>query len=433
MLENILIIDNRKEEISQLAEQLNKNGISTSFIDDILEKEAKVNPYTNIVILDLYLSEGGNNYEEAISSIQQLSELIKVPYQVLVWTKNVDKYDEFIEEMDSIKEEAENFPIEIKRIESNKSLAKQTSEEINSVISEVVDYAEQFRSQNPNISSFIRFLNLFREESTNIWKLFNDAVDKENRSNKLEEMLGNTMKQLDFSQGYEKSGKGMLHVQSKIIENRLTQEPLDYHSESKSIPEQLKDSLNEYIMIHNLKEDFEDSIQDKPGVIIKSEEDAKKFEISEFADTQKLKKYPYDVTKRSENNRFIVEIYDKDKENVLEKVEVDFGRVLVTPFCDYSNGKHFSHLSLPLLQLRFIDRPSTKRSEIIKCIKPNYNKIRITNDLFIVYEPRHILTGEKKLELKSNQIFPYYLAKEVVNEIQSQIGASINRVGISSL
>lgn len=421
-----MIIDNHKEEITGLVEELNKRAINTSFMEDILAKGAKINPYTHIAILDLYLTPEENNFEDAISSVQKLSEAIRVPYQVLIWTKHKEKFEKFCSEVVRIESSLENPPIRIEKIDAHKMTEPLSSKEVADVVDKIEKSIAKFMEDTPNITAFLNFLELFRNESTKIWNIFTQNKPTENRIEILEKQLGSIMKNLDISQGYDESGKGMLHIQSKIIEDRLTHEPLKYTCEAIKIPDTIKDSLNEYLMLHKIEKGNEDSVLDKPGTIIKKSNND--FLIEKLLDIPKMEEKNFKV--KYQNDSGTLEI-DNGKVN---KIEISQVSVIVTPYCDYSNGKHYNQLLLPVIHM-VLPTSMSKRvhTNLLKCVKNNFKKVIIKKELVLIYEPRQLYTEKHDLSLVGRDIMPYYLSKEVVNEIQSEIGASINRVGISTI
>ena len=100
----VMIIDDKKEEVENLIERLEKESIKTVFLEPNNEGSdeyfKKFNDYPgNLIFMDLYIdSSGGENVTTHIAKIRRILEQIigkkNVSYGMILWTKHINDVEE---------------------------------------------------------------------------------------------------------------------------------------------------------------------------------------------------------------------------------------------------------------------------------------------------------------------------------------------------
>lgn len=408
LIDKCLIIDDKLEEVRDVIFELNKHGISTDYKEDILEKDSIINSYTQLVILDLYMSADQSKYEDAINSVYALSNKIEGPYFILIWSKHDKQYDNFCNEINSrLKDDVnlKNLPLEIEIMEIHKKTGQQMETSIKDVVKYITGYIESIKERNKNIASYLKLSNLFREKSFLLWDLFDDQESRssfetiEDVNKYYEDVVAKAFHSFDNAQNFEKSGKGFLNIQSRFLENHLTLNPLDYSEieESNQLDEKIKTKINNRLCIHDIQKE-DKSVPPMPGVIMENSD----LNTSDF------------------NDYFA-------NDNLNDSVK-KAGELIITPYCDYATKKRESILYLPIL---IIYSPETCK-KVKGSLKQNINLLDLYNGMFIAYKVKELSVKELSVEHVTS-LFDFYLNKEFVNEIQINVANDLTRIGTTTI
>ena len=118
MLDRVVVIDNREEEIKDLVEMLRGHDISVDMIvvgDDYSEMPVFTRN-RQLIFIDLMLDENEDHTVTNISRvIQILNRIVGTgfgPYGLVVWTKHTDKYEQLLTRFTSVASNASNTPVE---------------------------------------------------------------------------------------------------------------------------------------------------------------------------------------------------------------------------------------------------------------------------------------------------------------------------------
>lgn len=401
LIDKCLIIDDEREEVIDIIFELNNHGISTDYKEDILKENTIINCYTQLVILDLYMSIEQSSYDKAIDSVHFLSDNISGPYFILIWSKHPDQYISFCDNINSDLKTLRNPPLEVQMMEINKTVDLQSETSTKEVVSHITDYIKSIKNGNKNIASYLKLSNLFREKSSLLWELFDYQNTEDNfetieEVNKYyEDVIAKAFHSFDKAQNFEKSGKGFLNIQSRFLEDHLTLNPLDYSEmeENDQLAEIIRNKINHRLCVHDIN-NKDKAVPPMPGVIMENSE----LNISDFDD-----------------------YFNNDK---LDKFIKGFGDLIITPYCDYANEKRKNILYLPVLIIQ-LENANKKKFNVFK---PNIKLLDLCNNLFIAYKVSEL----REKELNENQVTSlcdFYLNKEFVNEIQINVANNLTRIG----
>lgn len=472
IINKCLIIDNRFNEVKDIILKLNEKAISTDYRKDLLGKNVFIDHNTQLVILDLFLSdEDQGTYDSAIDTVDFLNENIYGPYFLLIWTKQVDAFDEFKEKLqqeaiiiNNDSDNIKNFPLDIIRLDFNKITGSQNKETVDKVIECIYDYINKIEEKYINIYSYMKLTKIFQEQSSIFWdilrpKNISDNLTSDSFSTKYNDVLGAAFYSFDKAFNYEKSGKGFLDIHVRFLENELTLNHLDYKSEGTGLDAEIKEEINSKLIIHSFESNSPADAM--PGLIYKLDylddnlieklncsyiENYKNF-TSKFFKLSCLWKqlgrnhnnFSYkkliEIRVNDDNIDIIREYFDNNIEyetdeklsSIITKQlisSVEVGRLIVTPYCDFAHGKKSDVLYLEILILNDFNH---RTEDVNKMLKPNVNLINLHNGKFIMYIPSQY----KICDLKDIGKDPYkfYIRKEYVNEIQINVANSISRIG----
>ena len=111
-------------------------------------------------------------------------------------------------------------------------------------------------------------------------------------------------------------------------------------------------------------------------------------------------------------------------ENIL-KLRIEVGKLVITPYCDFAQKKKKDVLYLPIL----IVEDDFKNKN--KLFKTNVNFLDLHNGKYIAYIVS--MYNVCDLEKLGHKMYPFYLSKEYVNEIQINVANNISRIGTTIL
>lgn len=480
LIDKCLIIDNKFEEVRDIIFDLNKHAISTDYRDDVLLPGVKIDPNTQLVILDLYMSENQNSLDKALESVGFLNNHIKGPFFLLIWTKHKDKFRDFVNQLEEKYIRFDNFPLDIQMLTIDKIEGEQNEERVADSVKEIITYIYGINDKFTNINSYIRMTKIFQEQSSMFWKIFKPRKYEQKDTSKIlsnhyEKILGQAFYSFDKAFNYEKSGKGFLDIHARFLENELTLNHLDYSTDNDGLDEKLKEEINSKLIIHSFNNK---SIDGMPGLIYRlSDDNFKSLEKllrlfvpkEEFDNGSKSKQESNEVyldsfkiryfklrnlwkkvnasnnnfkysellsLKINEDNRkkvsghfeeittgFKIDEFDSVR-NIINKQFMDnvqFGNLIITPYCDFANNKKDGLLYLPVMIV------SMSKSDKKSIFKKNIELLDLHNGKLLLYNPSTYCVRDL-VDLKS-KTYNYYISKEYVNEIQINVANSISRIG----
>lgn len=398
IINKCLIIDDKFDEVKDIIFNLNKHSISTDYREDVLDKDVQIDPNTQLVILDLYMSEDQNSFDNALNSVAFLNENIKGPFFLLVWTKHIDQYDNFIKTItNDYSIGFSNFPLQISNLETTKSSNTQLEETVN----QIENFIKNIKNNYPNIYNYLLITKIFQKQSTMFWELFTDdeltQKKKESKdfSKYYNNILGQAFSSFDNSFNYEKSGKGFLNIHTKFLEHTLTENTIEYTCEDGKLNENFTNEINSRLLLHHFDKDPKKGL---PGLIYKyysSEEDH--------------------IISETKNMFISTEKYSEHKE------KIELGKLVITPYCDFAQNKKKEILYLPII---IIEHEFNRRS---KLFKKNIYYLNLYNGRYIAYNPS--MYNVCKLDELAEDKYQFYISKEYVNEIQINIANNISRIG----
>lgn len=475
IINKCLIIDDNFDEVKDIIFKLNKHAISTDYRKDVLDIDVKIDPNIELVILDLYMSESQDSFSNALGSVAFLNEHIKGPFFLLIWTKHKDKFEEFSVNLCKKYSNYENFPLDIEMLSATKITGRQDSVSINRTVDDIIKYIRSINGKYTNIYYYLKLTKIFQKQSTMFWRIFkSDSLDNKKTpkefSNYYEKVLGQAFNSFDKSFNYEKSGKGFLNIHAKFLEHELTVNRIDYKSKNDQLDNKFKKEINSRLLIHN----FDDPKPEEglPGLIYKESEEGLAnnqglienfFVIRELnnvklspseslkynffklgtrlskdcKDKEHLEKLLQTPVNKNTDSKILeyfketeVELQFENStfsqllENILE-LRIEVGKLVITPYCDFAQKKKKDVLYLPIL----IVEDDFKNKN--KLFKTNVNFLDLHNGKYIAYIVSKYNVCD--LEKLGNQMYPFYLSKEYVNEIQINVANNISRIGTTIL
>lgn len=471
IINRCLIIDDNFNEVKDIIFKLNNHTISTDYREDVLDKEVRVDSNTQLVILDLYMSESQDSFDDALQSVAFLNENIKGPFFLLVWTKHKDKFKQFSEELCENYSNYENFPLDIEMLSATKVVGTQDSKIVESAVSDIIQYINSIGEKYTNIYYYMKLTKIFQKQSTMFWRIFksNSTEDKkspEKFSEYYEDVLGRAFNSFDKSFNYEKSGKGFLNIHAKFLEHDLTVNRIDYRSNENELDNKFKSEINSRLIIHNFNTSR--PADGLPGLIYKGRQDDflrvieeviaiitldtklspmeslkyRFFKLGSLLGNKKSKEQLDDLlgtTINQETDSRILDFlepilgelslensYTLDRllEDILDS-KIEIGKLIITPYCDFAQGKKAEILYLPIL---IIEDNFENRN---KLFKSNVNFQDLHNGKYLAY----IASMYNVCEITSlgQEMYSFYLSKEYVNEIQINVANNISRIGTTIL
>lgn len=481
IINKCLIVDNRFDEVKEIILKLNEKAISTDYRRDVLGRGVFIDPNTQLVILDLFLSdENQGSYDSAIETVEFLNDHIKGPYFLLIWTKHEEKFCEFKEECKNIDRSIKNFPLDIRILDFNKVASYDNEKIVDDVIKDIYDYINNIEEKYVNVYCYLKLTKIFQEQSSMFWDILKpknlaDDLTPANFSTKYNNVLGGAFGSFDKAFNYEKSGKGFLDIHARFLENELTLNHLDYESNNEGLEEKLKEEINAKLITHS----FDNNNSPKngmPGLIYKdNDENFNKLRelIKLFVDKKenlrKSEKEPDEIyldsfkykyfnlqdlctgNRGSKSNLDYEELInmvidDNNYEEIfshfnkiisdlninkfdsvgdtLDKIllnNVQLGKLIITPYCDFANNKKNEVLFLPELIV------SKKKDNKNNFVKKNIKKLDLYNGKLLLYIPStYSVCGFDDIKTET---YNYYIDKEYVNEIQINVANNISRIG----
>lgn len=484
IINKCLIIDNRFDEVKEIILKLNEMAISTDYRRDVLGRGVFIDPNTQLVILDLFLSdENQGSYDSAIETVEFLNDHIKGPYFLLIWTKHEEKFCKFKEDFKNIDIRAtdenrsiKNFPLDISILDFNKVASYDNEKIVDDVIKYIYDYINDIEEKYVNIYCYLKLTKIFQEQSSMFWDILkpkNLAGDltPDSFSTKYNNVLGSAFGSFDKAFNYEKSGKGFLDIHARFLENELTLNHLDYESNNEGLEEKLKEEINAKLITHS----FDNNNSPKngmPGIIYKANNDdfnkldkLMKLFVDKDMNVEKSEevyldsfKYKYFNLKKlwtciggskndfSYDNLIKQVIDDNNYNDILSYFEknfinfnvnksgsvgetlnttllnnVELGNLVITPYCDFVNNKKSEILYLPVL---IVNKRKDNKNTFIK---RNIKKIDLHNGKLLLYNPSAYCVCD--LDDMESEFYNYYIDKEYVNEAQINVANNISRIG----
>lgn len=420
-INSVLVIDDQYEEVRNIITALNKNGIPTIFKDDCLKPgNESIDEFSTVIILDLYLGSSEDKYTKALDTVTFLSEKMKIPYFIFVWSKNEGEFEDFVEEVEKSRKELPeyNFPIAIDLL----SETKDTTDKC--IFDKISGKFANLQENYQNINALYNFINMQQQEAGTFWELLLEKVsDKES----INSQTGLLFKKLDDSQGYEISGKGLLLTQSRFLENKLTEHPLSYeYKDGDDLSSEIIDVLNELFITHKI-EDGGGKIFSKPGMIVKN--NSKKLGIIEPL-----------IEKRNENAKVKIEVeYNGDNKLRLKKNDsecesrIEKGNLIINPFCDWQQNKTASIMTIDIIEIQSENCDDFCSWIGFSTAGQGFKRVSISKDKILLLDLRKISSINSGKTFEKKDVFSYYLTKEIVNDIQHGIGQLLSRVGYTSI
>ncbi|MEA4821786.1 MAG: hypothetical protein VB122_06125 [Erysipelotrichales bacterium] len=431
-IDKVLLIDDNYSDVDKLIFALSEMGISVDYKKDALVREVKICEYTQIVILDLFIGEGVTSFNNAVETVMFLSENIVGPYFIFIWSKHISEFEIFLTEIDLLveNEKLKNYPLKIVNM-CNTKLSQQTENaETSSIIKEILKNIKALENEYSNIFSFIEVTTLFREKSTAIWNLLSEYQDSykmlkvSDYSSYKEMQVANLLSTLDSDFKYEKSGKGLVLLQSKLLENSLTISPVNYSyskNSNQSTINSITYAINSKLLINKIIQNNYFTNEKKPGMIRK------------IYEVKKINEIMNDFFKPANLNQEVIFL---------------LGDLYVTPFCDYANNKRKNIILLPVViiftdnDLKSFKKYLTSPAVEIKQIKWKHikdNKVELEKiadeelmdcdtNVYICFKPNTVYTEETK-DVKRHH-YNFYISKDMVNEIQQSVSNNLNRMGM---
>ena len=439
-LDNILIIDNNPNEVEWLVKLLNNKGISTSFITNPLNPESKVvlNPNTKLVILDLYLDEVEESYEVALSVVQLLSEKIKGPYLVIIWSKNeVDSFRDALDNQVIKCFPQKNYPVIIDKIDKTRFAKGINDPEILGHIENII----LRHLENSNIDAFFSFLSI-NYNANDIWSFVKDNINSDDISahkinDEANKLIGALFTATDLAFGYEDSGKGLFKFRNSLVDNNLSINPIKYTKPSGEINIDLKKKVNILLSFHKTSDRFSD--YHKPGLIIGKGIDKYVPPVDYFREYFYSKSFNDCKPVQKGDGSWI---YKRNEQNFYE-FNLSIKYIIITAECDYSNNKNHSTLLLRALVVedlthddgtpRIVGNAKEKLISNIKEPLDTYIDMQISNKAIMIYNLKEFFTIRKDIDIKFDDVEPQYLNKELLDYIRHSVSSNISRVGLSNI
>ena len=462
IINKCLIIDDKFDEVKDIIFELNNLSISTDYRKDILDKDVQIDPNTQLVILDLYMSQDQNSFDNALQSVAFLNENIKGPFFLLIWTKHQDKFNNFLDATQSgYSKEFGNFPLKIERLISTKILGTQNKNDIENVVNEIREFINDIGSKYTNIYHYLKLTKIFQKQSTMFWEILKDENLTSNEktadsfSEYYEQVLGKAFYSFDKSFNYEKSGKGFLNIHTKLLEHELTENRINYNYADGDLDNQFKNKINSKLLVHRFGNSPTNGLpgliykNDKQNKLYTDDEETEMFQPKNFVEFKKQffnlnqllgKNNKYDISQLLQMPIENLKIPpNSDLENLLKKYTLDkpttlntvlennlysnivYGKLIITPYCDFANEKKKDILYLPIL---IITHNFKARN---KLFKPNVKYLNLHNGDYIAYNPS--MYNVCTLDDLGNNKHEFYISKEYVNEIQINVANNISRIG----
>lgn len=412
IIDKCLIIDDEFEEVKDLIFKLNDYAISTDYRKDVLGRGVKIDPNIQLVILDLFMSEGKNSIDNALQSVAFLNEKIKGPFFLLIWTKNDGQFDKFYKELCSKYSNYNNFPLDISMFSKSKVAGEQNPDIIIEAANGIIQYIQTISEKYTNIYCYMKLTKIFQRESASSWEMFKpekleNKESPEKFSKYYEEVLGKAFYSFDKYFNYEKSGKGFLNAHVKFLEQELTVNRIDYNNISNNeLDDNFKKEINSKLVI----KEFKDSkpADGLPGLIYKAEK----------VEDTKTKELVGNIANKDKENQILADIIDK---------KIEIGNLVITPYCDFAQSKKKDVLYLPIL----IVNDEFNMNKFYRLFKRNVKYQDLHRGKYLVYLPS--MYNVCDLEKLGNQKHHFYLSKEYVNEIQINVANNISRIGTTIL
>lgn len=496
IINKCLIVDDKFEEVKNVIIALNEKAISTDYRQNILAQKVEIDPNTQLVVLDLYMGESQDSIEQAVNSVQFLNEKIKGPYWLAVWTKHTDKFNSFVNEINDKFKPEDNFPLNIQQLQGRKTTNGIDSDIAQKTVDSLLEYINQIKEDSRNLYEYLRLSRIYQRNASLLWGILKKGYNSIEKSHDeyrkyFDEILGDAFDVFDKTFNFEKSGKGFLHIHSKLLEQQLTDEQIDYKVPTdKRLTDQIRKNINSELIVHKFSTAKQPS-EKLPGLIytISNSNKAEKKNlvnelISPFYPGTKIesntdnKEYilggekvlvcmlfdfllPEDKTyndiknilkqmKKDELTKYFREIKPEDIENLSQKnsdndpikenldyflydnnqsSKCTFGNMLITPFCDFAHSKKKDVFYLPVILLEYNKEGEKLKGFLNK--SPAIHSIDLNDGRYLIYKENMYNVDDFEKIRGTKQEF--YLTKETVNEIQINVAKNISRIGISTI
>lgn len=487
IINKCLIVDDKFEEVKNVIIALNKKAISTDYRQDILEMNVEIDPNTQLVVLDLYMGESQDSIEQAVNSVQFLNEKIQGPYWLAVWTKHTDKFNSFVNEINDKLNPKNNFPLNIQQLQGKKTTNGIDSDIAQKTVDSLLEYINQIKEDSRNLYEYLRLSRIYQRNASLLWGILREGYDISEKSHVkyreyFDEILGEAFDVFDKTFNFEKSGKGFLHIHSKLLEHQLTDEQIDYEDRnSKRLTDQIRKNINSELIVHKFSTTKQPN-KKLPGLIYTIDNQKKKKDLVDGLISKYYKsKYElgseivlacmlfnfvlppnktdndikkiFEQMKKDDLPKYFEEIKSEDLKNIEDSSKENsgeysitkylryflynseqspkctFGNMLITPFCDFAHGKKKDVFYLPVILLEYNKEGEKLKGFLNK--SPTIHYIDLNDDRYLIYQENMYnvdifeTMGETKLE--------FYLTKETVNEIQINVAKNISRIGISTI
>lgn len=492
IINKCLIIDNRFDEVKDIILKLNEKAISTDYRRDVLGRGVFIDPNTQLVILDLFLSdENQGSYDSAIETVEFLNDHIKGPYFLLIWTRHEEKFCKFKEDCKNIdirstdeNRSIKNFPLDISVLDFNKVASYDNEKIVDDVIKYIYDYINNIEEKYVNIYCYLKLTKIFQEQSSMFWDILKpknlaDDLTPDSFSTKYNNVLGSAFGSFDKAFNYEKSGKGFLDIHARFLENELTLNHLDYESNNEGLEKKLKEEINAKLITHSF--DINEPESGMPGLIYKVD-DENINKLGEFLDLFVEKEQNLDGFDQNDELESIYLATFKYKYFKLKGLWISIGctgddfdyKILMNSIIDDNNYVKI---------VNYLNRRTTGLN-VNKCssVNDNLNELLLNNvkmgkliitpycdfahgkksdvlylDVLILNGLNHSIKEIRKMFKKNvnivnlhngkfimyipsqyklcdlkyvgKELYKFYISKEYVNEIQINVANSISRIG----
>lgn len=498
IINKCLIVDDKFEEVKNVIIALNEKAISTDYRQNILAQKVEIDPNTQLVVLDLYMGESQDSIEQAVNSVQFLNEKIKGPYWLAVWTKHTDKFNSFVNEINDKFKPEDNFPLNIQQLQGIKTTNGIDSDIAQKTVDSLLEYINQIKEDSRNLYEYLRLSRIYQRNASLLWGILKEGYNSIEKSHEkyrkyFDEILGEAFNVFDKTFNFEKSGKGFLHIHSKLLEHQLTDEQIDYEvRNSKRLTDQIRKNINSELIVHKFsttkqpnkklpgliytidnqkkKEDLVDELISKyyyPEPKDESNADKDKYRLgSEIVlacmlfdfklpdnNTDNNIKKIFNQMKKDELPKYFGEIESEDLKNIEDSSKENsgeypiteylryflynseqspkctFGNMLITPFCDFAHNKKEDVFYLPVMLLEYNNGGEQLKGLLNK--SPTIHCIDLNDGRYLIYKEN--MYNVDSFETMGETKLEFYLTKETVNEIQINVAKNISRIGISTI
>ena len=419
-----LVIDDKFDEIKGFIDILNSNGIATyylNFVESNTEKYLKNINNIRLIVTDLHDDKDFNNLNKINSTFFEIQEARINNFILIVWTKDPNKFDTFINEIKSKYAKDLNFI----------AIALSKEEFINLETYEFLDdkYEELSKKIREHIENNLFKYFLTWEVNINIKaaKIINKIVSSLDENNLKNIIATLTQEDKDNKQ------KELFKILSTILSDEIaTLGKGNIELVDSRIDENLKARLNTTILFE--KEPMRKINNGNIYLYDEFLDGNKKDDIGELVCGFKneLNNFEFEYVKKICSDELDIDVSQSDKkERCKEKFCEKVRKIIydITPSCDIGRDKHINNRMLlgfliPIKLVRLI-----KKSDYI--IKYNFSFIfNDENYSIVLFSNRFFTINPKYIE----NLQPILRArKELSADIQQKVASHIARVGVFSL